>query len=101
MRPADRPGPCSTKYGPRKQKIGTDGQAAARDIAYLFSGKPSITPRGRGHLKLETDDLDWRTTERSLAYRRLHLIEKAEITTLTPADGRSVLPSCRPSLPVL
>jgi hypothetical protein len=43
------------------------------------------TPRGRGHLKLEIDDLERRVIEMSLAERRSRLIEKAGDTTLTPA----------------
>src|SRR5271166_104664 len=31
------------EVGPRKQKIGTGEQAAARDIAYLISRRPSMT----------------------------------------------------------
>lgn len=43
------------------------------------------TARGRGHLKLEIDDLERRVIEMSLAERRSRLIEKAGDTTLTPA----------------
>ena len=33
----------SNPIGPRTQKIGTCGQAAARDIAYLISVRPGMT----------------------------------------------------------
>ena len=33
----------SNPIGPRTQKIGTRGQAEARDISYLISGRPSMT----------------------------------------------------------
>ena len=36
-------------------------------------------------MELELDDLERRAIERSLAERRLRLIEKVEDTTLTPA----------------
>ena len=39
-------------------------------------------------MKLEIDDLERRTIERSLAERRSHLIEKVEDTTLTPPGGK-------------
>ena len=61
---------------------------AARDIAYLISPGPSITPRV-GNLKLEIDDLERRAIERSLAERRSRLIEKAGDTTLTPARRKA------------
>jgi hypothetical protein len=45
----------------------------------------SALGRGPGTLELEIDDLERRAIEKSLAERRLHLIEKAEDTTLTLA----------------
>ena len=33
----------SNPIGPRTQKIGTRGQAEARDVTYLISGRPSMT----------------------------------------------------------
>ncbi len=73
------------------QKIGTLGQYAARDIAYLISPYANDHATGRGHLKLEIDDRERRAIERSLAERRSHLIEKAAgDTTLTPQRGLSV-----------
>jgi hypothetical protein len=38
-----RPPDKSDPIGPRTQKIGTREQAAARDISYLISGRPSMT----------------------------------------------------------
>jgi hypothetical protein len=50
-----------------------------------------ITLKGRGHLKLEIDDQERRTIDRSLAERRSHLIEKAGDTTLASARRRADL----------
>jgi hypothetical protein len=81
----------SDASGPEIQKIGTRGQAAALDIAYLISRRPMITLRGRGHLKLEIDDRERRAIDRSLVERRSHLIEKAGDTTLASARRRADL----------
>jgi hypothetical protein len=49
----------------------------------------SAPGRGLGTLELEIDDHERRAIERSLVTRRSRLIEKAEDTTLTPAQRQA------------